>query len=40
MRAFFANETEFAATADALYIHANTLRKRITRIGELTGRTR
>lgn len=37
LRTFLANEAQFAATADALYVHVNTLRKRLTRIGELTG---
>jgi sugar diacid utilization regulator len=38
LRTFLAHEGQFAVTADALYIHVNTLRKRLTRIGELTGR--
>ncbi|MEO3755585.1 PucR family transcriptional regulator [Streptomyces sp. B6B3] len=38
LRAFLEHEGQFAAAADALYIHVNTLRKRLSRISELTGR--
>jgi sugar diacid utilization regulator len=38
LRAFLGNDGGFATTATDLYIHVNTLRNRLSRIGELTGR--
>lgn len=38
LRTFLGHEAQFAATAEALYVHVNTLRKRLARISELTGR--
>jgi purine catabolism regulator len=38
LRAFLAREGQFKDTSEALFIHVNTLRKRLTRIAELTGR--
>ena len=38
LRAFLANDGQFAATATALYVHVNTLRNRLAKITELTGR--
>lgn len=38
LRAFLDRGGRFNETADALYIHVNTLRKRLARIAELTGR--
>jgi sugar diacid utilization regulator len=38
LRTFLANDGHWAKTATELYIHVNTLRNRITRISELTGR--
>ncbi|MEU2088205.1 PucR family transcriptional regulator [Nocardia beijingensis] len=38
LRAFLAHDGQWAATAAALHVHVNTLRNRIGRITELTGR--
>jgi DNA-binding PucR family transcriptional regulator len=38
LRAFLDHDGHWAATAEALYVHVNTLRNRLTRIAELTGR--
>ncbi|AKS34611.1 PucR family transcriptional regulator [Mycolicibacterium goodii] len=38
LRTFLSNDGHWARTASELYIHVNTLRNRITRISELTGR--
>ncbi|WP_219417765.1 PucR family transcriptional regulator [Pseudonocardia nigra] len=38
LRAFLDHDGHWAATAAALYVHVNTLRNRLTRIAELTGR--
>ena len=38
LRAFLDRDGHWAATAAALYVHVNTLRNRIARIAELTGR--
>ncbi|WP_436776221.1 PucR family transcriptional regulator [Yinghuangia sp. YIM S09857] len=38
LRTFLESGAQFAATADALFIHVNTLRKRLARIRDLTGR--
>jgi purine catabolism regulator len=38
LRAFLDHDGQWAATADALYVHVNTLRNRLARIAELTGR--
>jgi purine catabolism regulator len=38
LRAFLQYDGQYAATAAALYIHVNTLRNRLTKITELTGR--
>ncbi|MFE7445715.1 PucR family transcriptional regulator [Streptomyces chartreusis] len=38
LKSFLKNEGHFGATADALYVHVNTLRKRLARISELSGR--
>ncbi|BBY17389.1 PucR family transcriptional regulator [Mycolicibacterium litorale] len=38
LRTFLSNDGHWSATADALYVHVNTLRNRIAKIGELTGR--
>lgn len=38
LRAFLSNDAQFATTATALYVHVNTLRNRLSRIGELAGR--
>jgi DNA-binding PucR family transcriptional regulator len=38
LRTFLANDGQFGATAAALYIHVNTLRNRLAKITELTGR--
>jgi sugar diacid utilization regulator len=38
LRTFLANDGHWSTTATELYIHVNTLRNRVTRITELTGR--
>jgi purine catabolism regulator len=38
LRAFLDHDGHWAATAEALYVHVNTLRNRLARIAELTGR--
>jgi purine catabolism regulator len=38
LRAFLDHDGHWAATAQALYVHVNTLRNRLSRIAELTGR--
>ncbi|GAA4630873.1 helix-turn-helix domain-containing protein [Actinoallomurus vinaceus] len=38
LRTFLANDCHWAATAAALHVHVNTLRNRMARIAELTGR--
>lgn len=38
LRTFLGNDAQFATTAADLYVHVNTLRNRLSRIGELTGR--
>ncbi|MGC4941144.1 PucR family transcriptional regulator [Kribbella sp. DT2] len=38
LRAFLQHDGQYAATAAALYIHVNTLRNRLAKITELTGR--
>jgi uracil-DNA glycosylase len=38
LRAFLGNDAQLASTASALYIHVNTLRNRLAKITELTGR--
>ena len=38
LRVFLGNDAQWAATAGELYIHVNTLRNRLARISELTGR--
>lgn len=38
LRAFLGNDGHWSSTAAELYVHVNTLRNRITRISELTGR--
>jgi PucR family transcriptional regulator, purine catabolism regulatory protein len=38
LRAFLQNDGHWAATAASMYIHVNTLRNRMARIAELTGR--
>ncbi|TCO17309.1 purine catabolism regulatory family protein [Kribbella steppae] len=38
LRAFLSNDGHFGATAAALYVHVNTLRNRLAKITELTGR--
>lgn len=38
LRAFLGNDGHWSTTAGDLYVHVNTLRNRVTRIGELTGR--
>jgi PucR family transcriptional regulator, purine catabolism regulatory protein len=38
LQAFLDHDGHWAATAAALYVHVNTLRNRLTRIAELTGR--
>jgi hypothetical protein len=38
LRAFLDHDGHWAATAEALYIHVNTLRNRLARIADLTGR--
>ncbi|MFI7062430.1 PucR family transcriptional regulator [Kribbella sp. NPDC050124] len=38
LRAFLAHDGQYGATAGALYVHVNTLRNRLAKITELTGR--
>lgn len=38
LRAFLKYDGQFGATAAALYVHVNTLRNRLAKITELTGR--
>ena len=38
LRVFLGNDGHWSSTAAELYVHVNTLRNRVTRIGELTGR--
>ncbi len=38
LRTFLGNDGHWSTTAGDLYVHVNTLRNRVTRIGELTGR--
>ncbi|MEV0202427.1 helix-turn-helix domain-containing protein, partial [Nonomuraea sp. NPDC050691] len=38
LRAFLDHDGQWAATAAALHVHANTLRNRLARVTELTGR--
>jgi purine catabolism regulator len=38
LRAFLGHDGHWAATAAALHVHVNTLRNRLTKIAELTGR--
>ncbi|SDN03762.1 PucR family transcriptional regulator [Allokutzneria albata] len=38
VRAFLDNGGQWAATAEALYVHVNTLRNRLAKVTELTGR--
>jgi DNA-binding PucR family transcriptional regulator len=38
LRTFLGNDGHWAITAAAMYVHVNTLRNRVARIGELTGR--
>lgn len=38
LRAFLGNDGQYATTAADLYVHVNTLRNRLSRIGELAGR--
>jgi DNA-binding PucR family transcriptional regulator len=38
LRAFLGNDGHWSSTAGELYVHVNTLRNRVTRIGELTRR--
>lgn len=38
LRTFLDRGAQFSATAEALFVHVNTLRKRLARIRELTGR--
>ena len=38
LRTFLAHNGSWNATAEALFIHVNTLRNRLARVGELTGR--
>ncbi|MEQ4204696.1 PucR family transcriptional regulator ligand-binding domain-containing protein [Actinopolymorpha sp. B17G11] len=38
LRSFLAHDCQWAATAAALFIHVNTLRNRLTKITELTGK--
>lgn len=38
LRAFLDHDGHWAATADALHVHVNTLRNRLVKISELTGR--
>jgi len=38
LRAFLDHDGHWGATAEALYVHVNTLRNRMARVAELTGR--
>ena len=38
LRVFLGNDGQWSTTAAELFVHVNTLRNRVTRIGELTGR--
>jgi DNA-binding PucR family transcriptional regulator len=38
LRAFLQHDGQYGATAAALYVHVNTLRNRLAKITELTGR--
>jgi purine catabolism regulator len=38
LRIFLGNDGHWSTTASDLYVHVNTLRNRVSRIGELTGR--
>ena len=38
LRVFLGRDGQWSTTAGELYVHVNTLRNRVTRIGELTGR--
>jgi DNA-binding PucR family transcriptional regulator len=38
LRAFLDHDGHWSATAGALHIHVNTLRNRLARVAELTGR--
>ncbi|TWD82679.1 PucR-like helix-turn-helix protein [Kribbella amoyensis] len=38
LRVFLANDGQFGTTATQLYVHVNTLRNRLTKIAELSGR--
>ncbi|MCV7169237.1 helix-turn-helix domain-containing protein [Mycobacterium manitobense] len=38
LRVFLGNDGHWSATANDLFVHVNTLRNRVARIGELTGR--
>lgn len=38
LRVFLGNDGQFATTAAELFVHVNTLRNRLSRIGELAGR--
>lgn len=38
LRAFLDHDGQWAATAAALYVHVNTLRNRLAKVTELTGR--
>lgn len=38
LRSFLGNDGQWSTTAGALYVHVNTLRNRVAKIGELTGR--
>jgi sugar diacid utilization regulator len=38
LRVFLGRDGQWSATAGELFVHVNTLRNRVTRIGELTGR--
>ena len=38
LRCFLGNDGQWSTTATELYVHVNTLRNRVAKIGELTGR--
>jgi DNA-binding PucR family transcriptional regulator len=38
LKAFLQYDGQYAATASALFVHVNTLRNRLAKITELTGR--
>jgi DNA-binding PucR family transcriptional regulator len=38
LRVFLGNDGHWSTTSSELFIHVNTLRNRVARIGELTGR--